>query len=742
MPTSCCVPGCKSNYNTDSSVTVFRFPKDPIQCQKWLNAIHRANFTPSKRSVVCIRHFDERYIVREDSVTKPDGTVLTVKRQRVKLAADACPTVFENQPVYLTRNLPPPRRDPASRREEIRQREEDRKSQVKILDTINSLSDIKERYKLKCDDHAIKHFHLHASEDTLNFFSVYQTKRGNVKVLISLLISKDLSFNVLSRDDIIINDDPKILEISYGRKRLCLWSQLNALLEYLFNENRQININCSTEDHISSVNSSLGSLIDDCLDNPDVSKRLTFLQEQFNLLFKKKVSYCVNTLVWFATLLFAFPGSYNYIRVAKLLTMPHPKYLNKFTFKLGVNTSGLQSGHMDYLKKKVSVLEENEKLCCLLLDEIYVKPEITYKGGKVEGLVVNDQNAPEPASTVQVFMISSIMSKYKDVVGLFPIKNLSSDMLFTLTNLVIKLLTEIGFKVFCLISDNNRVNRNTFERFCGGTLQTKFVNPYCESQNIYVMFDPVHLFKCIRNNWLNQVDNRQTFVFPNFDKNDVKEMACVSDLKILHLSEENNCVKLAPALSKKVLYPTSIERQNVHLCCRLFDEKNIAALNENSSLTKTETKSSTAHFIQVILKWWKIVNVKHMYKGVKFNDENFKPIQSVTDTNFVFLKSFSKWLVKWDELVVQGEELTKAKRRGKLTNETHVALLHTVNTLMEIISFLLGDMKLSYVLLGKFQTDPLEARFSQYRQMSGACYHVSVKQVLESEKKTKNFEFD
>lgn len=93
-----------------------------------------------------------------------------------------------------------------------------------------------------------------------------------------------------------------------------------------------------------------------------------------------------------------------------------------------------------------------------------------------------------------------------------------------------------------------------------------------------------------------------------------------------------------------------------------------------------------------------------------------------------------KSLSKWDELVVQGEELTKAKRRGKLTNKTHVALLDTVNTLMEIISFLLGDIKLSYVLLGKFQTDALEARFSQYRQMSGACYHVSVKQVLESEK--------
>jgi hypothetical protein len=38
-------------------------------------------------------------------------------------------------------------------------------------------------------------------------------------------------------------------------------------------------------------------------------------------------------------------------------------------------------------------------------------------------------------------------------------------------------------------------------------------------------------------------------------------------------------------------------------------------------------------------------------------------------------------------------------------------------------------------LTGKFQTDSLERRFGQYRQLSGGNYNVSVQQVLESEKK-------
>lgn len=34
---------------------------------------------------------------------------------------------------------------------------------------------------------------------------------------------------------------------------------------------------------------------------------------------------------------------------------------------------------------------------------------------------------------------------------------------------------------------------------------------------MYLLFSSVHLFKCIRSNWLNQKDDNQTFVFPLFE---------------------------------------------------------------------------------------------------------------------------------------------------------------------------------------------------------------------------------
>lgn len=72
---------------------------------------------------------------------------------------------------------------------------------------------------------------------------------------------------------------------------------------------------------------------------------------------------------------------------------------------------------------------------------------------------------------------------------------------------------------------------------------------------------------------------------------------------------------------------------------------------------------------------------------------------------------------------------------GKLTRETQAALLHTVTALYDLSVYMLNDIKVKYVLLGKFQTDNLEVRFGQYRQMTGGNYHVPLREVIKSERK-------
>jgi len=68
-------------------------------------------------------------------------------------------------------------------------------------------------------------------------------------------------------------------------------------------------------------------------------------------------------------------------------------------------------------------------------------------------------------------------------------------------------------------------------------------------------------------------------------------------------------------------------------------------------------------------------------------------------------------------------------------NETLTALQNTCSGLIEVADYSSSELGLSYVLLGKFQTDCLEARFGQYRQLLCGGHNFSQRQIIESEKK-------
>lgn len=77
------------------------------------------------------------------------------------------------------------------------------------------------------------------------------------------------------------------------------------------------------------------------------------------------------------------------------------------------------------------------------------------------------------------------------------------------------------------------------------------------------------------------------------------------------------------------------------------------------------------------------------------------------DDNLKFLKTFVLWLQNWNSVTVQSF----------------------------LSEHLLTSYTFKYVLLAKFQTDALEGRFGLYKQMNEANYHVSVTEILQSEKK-------
>lgn len=302
--------------------------------------------------------------------------------------------------------------------------------------------------------------------------------------------------------------------------------------------------------------------------------KLRFLVEQLKLLTMAPRRYSSDTLLWSFQIFALSPAAYSSIRES-YLTLPHPSYLKKlasvFTIKSGIKDNDV---HEQYLTQKCASLSEDERRVVVMLDEIHITSKLSYKGGKLEGPAVNVPLSE--ASTAQVFMTSSILSKAKDVAAIIPVKNLNGDLLKDLCTHILQLLHRAGYSVLCLISDNNRINRKALIELCGGTLQLSIPHPLSPNEKLFFLFDTVHIFKCIRNNWLCQKDNMKTFAIPACDDtglpiggDDDVLYASFGHLRLLHDHEKASPLKLAPALNQKALHPTNTEKQNVGLMLKV-----------------------------------------------------------------------------------------------------------------------------------------------------------------------------
>lgn len=251
-----------------------------------------------------------------------------------------------------------------------------------------------------------------------------------------------------------------------------------------------------------------------------------------------------------------------------------------------------------------------------------------------------------------------------------------------------------------------------------------YPHPLDKTRPLFYLFDSVHLLKCIRNNWLNSKPD-QIINYPDFNSG-VEKSAAFQSIKTLHQLEHDKMLKVGFSLNLKALFPTNMERQNVSLALKVFNPFVVEALRQFGS--KIDKSEDTATFIDIIVKWWKIVNVKTPLKGKRLNDKFQEPLTAetfISDEKYIFLNQMLVWLDEW--------KISPFSK--KLSSQTHTALSHSLHGMIEIVKHCFKKLKMNYILLGKFQTDDLENRFGRYRQLAGGQYHISLRQLYESEKR-------
>lgn len=59
-----------------------------------------------------------------------------------------------------------------------------------------------------------------------------------------------------------------------------------------------------------------------------------------------------------------------------------------------------------------------------------------------------------------------------------------------------------------------------------------------------------------------------------------------------------------------------------------------------ATLKSTQAYAETGEFLEIIRRWWNVVNVKNTTKGIRKLNEYFSPISGPNDISVLFLRNF------------------------------------------------------------------------------------------------------
>ena len=523
MGRKCCVTNCNGNYDDANKEKTFRLPRVEEERQRWLAIIPRSNIPKSKDTVVCERHWPEGY-----------PTVLDYGKSRPRDP----PSVFSCvKPSLIPTQPPPPRRNVDKLSAASRNLIPDEYDNYIETDTIVDFNNLKDRITTY-DFCGIK-LQINVSE-TLIFIQAAEFLDGTGVPKFLLKIDETFKF-----ESFHCGVKSTIMTLSSNRVTLLnRWSYIMEAVNYLNNleiDNKKTVINQQLL--AMGVTTQVGER-------------------------KYETGTFVRAFEYFAL----SRSMYRRLRVD--FELPSITTLTRLTSKVK------SIDDMSFIKHVFSTMDDGRmKRCILVLDEVYVKSTLQYHGGALFGKAVNKPE--KTANTALSFMLLCLSGGPKFLCRMLPVKELDANFLFEQTNLIIDGVKNIGGEIIAIICDGNRVNQAFFKRF-----DTYSDKPWRTKDNIFLLFDYVHLLKNIRNNWITEKSQELVYFYDGEQK-----VARWDDLKTLLVKESNNLVKMSK-LSEVSVYPKPIERQRVSTCLRVFCDRTVSALEVSINSLLSVNKGS------------------------------------------------------------------------------------------------------------------------------------------------------
>ena len=662
---------CKGNYPGQPYSPTATFPSDPVERERWILACptDHEKLRSLEEINACKSHFTEFKKARGG--TRPTGP----------------PTIFPGIPQSCFNQNVPRKRETKSSSAEARE------EQVRInnekKDKIGSFCDFVKGVKNR-----FKHMQIINVKDDLTISATDNLGREVVQFLHFRQVRSPFGFLYLEQVEKYGYNVPKKLFDLQKNSLISRWSQIDNILSITQR------FEPTNEDYLDRVNKLLDGMAE-LHDNP----HFQFIQDQFLLLLTKPNGrrFTKHTLVLAAELFCISPAAYRMLRNSGAICLPHENRVRELLSHTLDDTN---------LEKMLKELKPEQRLVNLLFDEVKLISTIRLSGGHTMGYATNDPNSENTlASSALVFEIICHYGGPRYIFRLHPTHKLNAKQLQQMLMEAVASITAKGGTVISLISDNCGTNRGVY-RLMGGPGKVTVLHKE-HSYVLFLVYDYVHIFKNIRNNWFTEACKELSFT-----KAGKTYLACWNDVIALYEEDRKSDVRLTK-LTHTSVFPKPLQRQSVPLVTQVFNDKTIAAFKALKK--KVPYSEGTVIFIQMVVDWFKMCNVKDKYAATRTRDE----LRSSWTPDCAAFTKLNKIVTVISTCKSSGKSRIKS-----LTSYTADAFKVTTNFNIEAAKHLFECHKFDYVLSAIFSQDPLEKFFGQARQRCGGNFYIDILDVL------------
>ena len=397
------------------------------------------------------------------------------------------------------------------------------------------------------------------------------------------------------------------------------------------------------------------------------------------------------------------PKAYQFVRQS--LHLPCPATIRSWAAAIDCEPGFLTN----VINQLTNTLDENQKDCALLLDEMSIKKEVLWdkKNKKFAGntdygsILVEEQDSI--ATNALVFMAVGLKEPWFHPVAYFLVHRVTGKMQAQLIKEAINLLTEAGLDVQAVVFDGCAKNLTTarclgcnIDKFDGS-----FKHPSQPNKSIYVILVVCHMLKLARNS----LGDKKVFY------TDTGAKICWDFITELYNVQKSDVLHLANKLKTKHIKWHN-QKMKVAIAAQTLSHSVAAGLMyvKNIEVPQFQDSSETAEFILTINNLFDILNSKNKcgkhYKS-PITLDNLDELKCYVNETITYLTELKD---------SNGVKLIDGPRKTFIL-EFALSSKSTLAVAEHLLSRNYNQFE--YVLTYRFSQDQLEMLFSKVRNRLG-----------------------